>query len=219
VHLTNCYNIHLIFFLLVMAWLNNIIELRSDAFKIITHCRRPIPRRTDTIGPWLSCIEFLAWAGALINAALVYLFRPASSSPSSPIPPTFSDGIHNLTAGDNMSTVPIARGATTRDAVIQAALLALGASHAFIAVRTVVRHVLERVLWRGSKDEARVEKAEREVKETYLKSLELDKIEASSSAGEKKKKSAGGATTTKEMDEFWEFDDGLEEIRRAVKDL
>lgn len=37
----------------VMALLNNWLELRSDAFKIATHVRRPLPSRTDTIGPWL----------------------------------------------------------------------------------------------------------------------------------------------------------------------
>ena len=37
----------------VMALLNNWLELRSDAFKISHHVRRPIPVRTDTIGPWL----------------------------------------------------------------------------------------------------------------------------------------------------------------------
>jgi anoctamin-10 len=36
-----------------MALSNNWLELRSDAFKMTTHTRRPIPARVDTIGPWL----------------------------------------------------------------------------------------------------------------------------------------------------------------------
>lgn len=36
-----------------MALLNNWLEVRSDAFKIATHGRRPLPVRVDTIGPWL----------------------------------------------------------------------------------------------------------------------------------------------------------------------
>ena len=36
-----------------MALINNWLELRSDAFKMTTHTRRPIPARVDTIGPWL----------------------------------------------------------------------------------------------------------------------------------------------------------------------
>ena len=48
----------------VMALLNNWLELRSDAFKITTHNRRPLPSRVDTIGPWVdslvrTCITLL----------------------------------------------------------------------------------------------------------------------------------------------------------------
>ena len=59
-----------------MSLANNWLELRSDAFKIATHARRPIPARTDTIGPWLDALTFITWLGALTNSALVYLFRP-----------------------------------------------------------------------------------------------------------------------------------------------
>ena len=61
-----------------MALVNNFFEMRSDAFKMTVHYRRPIPVRTDTIGPWLDTLSFLTWLAALINAALVYLFSPAS---------------------------------------------------------------------------------------------------------------------------------------------
>ena len=59
-----------------MSLLNNWLEMRSDAFKIAVHTRRPIPARTDTIGPWLDTLAFLTWVAALSNSALVYLFRP-----------------------------------------------------------------------------------------------------------------------------------------------
>lgn len=36
-----------------MAFLNNWFEARGDAFKIVRSCRRPLPKRTETIGPWL----------------------------------------------------------------------------------------------------------------------------------------------------------------------
>ena len=42
-----------------MSLINNWLELRSDAFKIAVHTRRPIPARTDTIGPWLDALAFL----------------------------------------------------------------------------------------------------------------------------------------------------------------
>lgn len=60
-----------------MLLVNNWLEIRADAFKIAVHARRPIPARTDTIGPWLDTLAFLAWLAALTNSALVYLFRPA----------------------------------------------------------------------------------------------------------------------------------------------
>lgn len=53
---------------------NNWIELRSDFFKICIECRRPIPRRADSIGPWLDSLGFLSWLGSITSAALVYMF-------------------------------------------------------------------------------------------------------------------------------------------------
>ncbi|ETS05421.1 DUF590-domain-containing protein [Trichoderma reesei RUT C-30] len=53
--------------------INNWIELRSDALKIIIGCRRPIPWRADSIGPWLTALGFLSWLGSITSAAIVYL--------------------------------------------------------------------------------------------------------------------------------------------------
>lgn len=46
----------IVFLNLAMALINNWLELRSDAFKIAEQSRRPIPARTDTIGPWLDTL-------------------------------------------------------------------------------------------------------------------------------------------------------------------
>ncbi|KAM0524544.1 hypothetical protein ACHAPE_000641 [Trichoderma viride] len=53
--------------------LNNWVELRSDALKIIIGCRRPIPWRADSISPWLTALGFLSWLGSVTSAAIVYL--------------------------------------------------------------------------------------------------------------------------------------------------
>lgn len=53
---------------------NNWIELRSDAVKICFEMRRPVPLRSDTIGPWLENLGFLTWLGSVTSAALVFLF-------------------------------------------------------------------------------------------------------------------------------------------------
>lgn len=57
----------------VTALLNNWLEAPSDAFKITTHLRRPIPVRTESIGAWLRCLKALTWFGAIINTIIVYL--------------------------------------------------------------------------------------------------------------------------------------------------
>ncbi|KAF2663758.1 hypothetical protein BT63DRAFT_379599 [Microthyrium microscopicum] len=54
--------------------INDWIELRADAVKICVEYQRPIPTRTDTIGPWLDSLSFLTWLGSLTTAALVYMF-------------------------------------------------------------------------------------------------------------------------------------------------
>ncbi|CAG7924765.1 unnamed protein product [Penicillium olsonii] len=55
-------------------FVNNWIELRSDFFKICMEFRRPVPLRTDSIGPWLDSLGFLSWVGSITSAALVYMF-------------------------------------------------------------------------------------------------------------------------------------------------
>lgn len=58
----------------VSFFINNWIELRSDAVKICVEMQRPTPRRADTIGPWLDSLGFLTWLGSITSAAIVYLF-------------------------------------------------------------------------------------------------------------------------------------------------
>ncbi|KAI9236942.1 hypothetical protein MVEG_01705 [Podila verticillata NRRL 6337] len=57
------------------AFLNNWVELRSDAAKISYNARRPIPSRTDTIGPWINNLNIIAWFSSLTNASILYLFH------------------------------------------------------------------------------------------------------------------------------------------------
>lgn len=61
---------------------NNWIELRSDFFKICVECRRPLPLRADTIGPWLESLGFLSWVGSIISAALLYMFSNGHAGPN-----------------------------------------------------------------------------------------------------------------------------------------
>ncbi|KAF5004519.1 hypothetical protein FDECE_9003 [Fusarium decemcellulare] len=52
---------------------NNWVELRSDALKIAISSRRPIPWRTDSIGPWLTALSFISWLGSITSSSIVYL--------------------------------------------------------------------------------------------------------------------------------------------------
>lgn len=65
----------------VSFFVNNWIELRSDAVKICVEMQRPTPHRADTIGPWLDSLGFLTWLGSITTAALVYLFRSDGLGP------------------------------------------------------------------------------------------------------------------------------------------
>jgi hypothetical protein len=227
-----------------MALLNNVVEFPSDVFKILTHFRHPLPKRTDTIGPWLDCLSFLAWLSALSNSALVYLFRPRALAAAGAATATATGGEpHHHAAGDTAR-------AEMREVLARALFIALAASHGFILLRAAVRHVLERALWVGSPEKARLDAAAREVRERYLLQ---GAASADSSAGAGAGAAAAAATaaplpplfpaeTETEVEveveeegkqrqpalapsslepppgEFWQFDEGLDEIRKGIKE-
>ncbi|KAI0333946.1 DUF590-domain-containing protein [Cubamyces sp. BRFM 1775] len=193
----------------VMSLINNWLELRSDAFKITVHVRRPIPTRTDTIGPWLDTLTFLTWLGALTNSALVYLFRP--SDHCKPLGTSLSHAHHHLSSPH----------AAPQQYLMSALLIALGASHGYILLRMLVRHTLERMLWRGSKEEREAERVETVVKEQYLRSLGVADVvsaedrdkPAESPTGERRAPGPEG-----EFSAFWSRDEGLDELTRGTKE-
>lgn len=188
-----------------MAFLNNLLELRSDAYKITVHQRRPVPSRTDTIGPWLATLTFLSWAGALTNAALVYLFHPqADRAPLT----TALRPEHPLTA----EVLGGAQPRTPRQLLLSAAALALLASHGVMAARALVRHALERAMWKNSALVREADAADKGVKENYMRSLGIKLDNAGAAGGAAVGTGAGVAGT------FWENDEGLDEIRKVLKD-
>jgi anoctamin-10 len=177
-----------------MALVNNILELRSDAFKITVHNRRPTPARTDTIGPWLDAMIFLTWLSALTNSALVYLFR-SSHRP---------DGWGQL----------FSSGQESKNLLISATLIALASSHGYLLLRVAVRHLVERVAWKGNLEVELSKKAEMHFKEMHMKSVESQK----GSELQKEVKVNEDDVVDASTRTFWQFDEGLEEIRRAVKE-
>ena len=189
------------------------------------HHRRAVPMRTDTIGPWLDALTFLTWMGALMNAALVYLFSPgygagATSAPANAIKRVTKDSINDAPTTATTSPATLKE---TRHLLLKAALVALLASHAFILVRLVVRHIFDRVFWRGSRE---LEERDREVREVrkgelraglgegeFLRRVEVEKVVIEREFGVESE----DEEITDEMG-FWEEDQGAEEIRRILKE-
>lgn len=120
-----------------MACLNNWLEGPSDAFKLATHMRKPIPVRVESIGAWLDCIRGIAWVAALVNTALVYLYHP--------------DFVH------------IGMASYKEADLKNCLLIALTASHVFLIVRRVVRMVVDRMYWRHSEERERLYQAKQKV--------------------------------------------------------
>ena len=200
--------------ILVMAFLNNLLEIRSDAFKIAVHNRRPFALRTDTIGPWLDALTFLTWVGALTNSALVYLFSPDLFSESVIVPADSKHHKHHLQgSGDNPNAM--------KELLLKAVLVSLVASHGYMLVSVLVRHVVERVWWVSSKEVKEREVEERTVKERFLSGVGIG--DAQAVLGQQQEREQGVKDTQEEKGDadpmgFWEHDEGLEEIQRLSKE-
>jgi len=178
----------------LMSLLNNYIETRSDAFKIAVHVRRPIPVRTDTIGPWLESLSFLAWLSALTNSALVYMFRTP-----------FNGSVADKSE-DHVN-------AAIKDLLLSALLVALLASHVYFVLRAVVRRTLELAIWRGSKEMKEADRVEREIKEKYLAQSPTTPLQS-----QRDSQQSVGVQDEDEWASFWATEEGLEEIRKSDKD-
>ncbi|KAG8454890.1 hypothetical protein GDO86_001206 [Hymenochirus boettgeri] len=55
----------------VCALINNIIEIRSDAFKLCSGLQRPFGRRVDTIGQWQNVMEAMGVIAIIVNCYLM----------------------------------------------------------------------------------------------------------------------------------------------------
>jgi hypothetical protein len=211
--------------MIVMAFINNIFELQSDALKLTVHHRRPIPTRADTIGPWLDALSFLTWLGALTNAALVYLFSPELLKKTA-LPSTvnarqakehFVDASGASSSGawgvDGSSE---ATYNATKELLVKAVLVALLASHGYLILRVVVRHVVERIWWKGSREVQEREREERTMKEKFLEGAGASVSRSVLLSGEKISVETGPETEDKMG--FWEHDEGVDEIKRLVKE-
>lgn len=58
------------------ALLNNLIEIRSDAFKLCYIHQRPFPQRVDSIGSWQNAMEVMGFIAVMVNCGLIGLSGP-----------------------------------------------------------------------------------------------------------------------------------------------
>jgi hypothetical protein len=161
-----------------MACLNNWLEGPSDALKLTTHLRKPIPVRVESIGAWLDCIRGIAWAAAVVNAVLVYLYHP--------------DFVHIGMASYKEANFKMCL------------LIVLTASHAFLAVRHVVRMAVDKMYWRHSEEKERLDKTEKGLLRSCLDTFN--------------KFPDHGTQEEETHDNFWTLDEGLEEMLRGSKE-
>lgn len=57
----------------LFALINNTLELRLDAKKILLFHRRPIAQNVKSLGIWLKIMESIAWISIIINCAIIAL--------------------------------------------------------------------------------------------------------------------------------------------------
>lgn len=140
--------------------------------------------------------SFITWLAALTNSAIVFLFQPSSSSGG-----LFYSIFHNAIE-DKTKSGPLK---TLETSIVPALLIALSASHGYLVMQMVTRHVLERMLWKGCKEAKEMDVKDRDVKESYLKGV------MSSSATK-----VGGGKRSADMGELW-HDDGRAELEQWIK--
>jgi anoctamin-10 len=138
---------------------------------------------------------FLAWLSALINGALVYLFRPSVSNS------LFYKFFHQHDAQSIGGPLD-----TLETSIVPALFIALSASHGYIILRAVTRHILERALWMGSEEAKQRDQKERIVKKTYLKNV-ADNVVVPAKEG----RGVGGANSP-----IW-VDDGKAQLEKWIK--
>lgn len=55
----------------LFALINNIVEIRIDAFKILTQLKRPLPKKAQSIGIWSPIISAVSKLGVITNAFII----------------------------------------------------------------------------------------------------------------------------------------------------
>lgn len=74
------------------AFVNNVAELRVDAFKLLRIHRRPAPVRVAHIGAWAPAFRMLCSMAVMTNCALLYVMSAPSPASTNPVLPPDAEG-------------------------------------------------------------------------------------------------------------------------------
>lgn len=99
------------------AFINNVAELRVDAFKLVHIHRRPTPVRVAHIGAWEPAFRMICSMAVVTNCGLLYVM---ASSPSTPV-----------VDGGELSHNPVI-GPVTR------AMICVSLDHILLAVQSIL---------------------------------------------------------------------------------
>ncbi len=56
----------------LFALINNILEIRLDAYKFVVATRRPMPARARDLGVWLSILDGVSKIAVLTNVSILF---------------------------------------------------------------------------------------------------------------------------------------------------
>ena len=55
----------------LFSYINNLVEIRIDAFKVLTQYKRSLPKKAENIGYWLPILETVSILSIIINVLLL----------------------------------------------------------------------------------------------------------------------------------------------------
>lgn len=65
----------------VAALIFNFLQLRGDLTKVVLGSKRPVPSRTESIGPWIKNLKVLSWIASITAPSVVVMFGSSISPP------------------------------------------------------------------------------------------------------------------------------------------
>ncbi|KAJ2104006.1 hypothetical protein GGI09_000354 [Coemansia sp. S100] len=184
------------------AFLNNWLELRTDAAKICGATKRPIPRRVDTIGPWLETLRFMCWLSSITNALLIYQFHPNCAF------------LPNVAEPETMLRFG-------RTSLSFALIVLLCSEHIFLVIRWAIAHVM--ASWPGAYarilERSQAQSKRRWLERTPAVSRDLAAADDYSAAEETESIQERSIVQTAEARADWrsELEYGLQTINDAFK--